>query len=105
MQKPVRTREELFNLISSNSKALIAFGVVRIAVFGSFVRNEATAESDVDFYVELLPEKKTLKNFLGLGDFLEELTQRKVEIVTPQSLSKYIGPYILKELQYVPLAA
>lgn len=42
---------------------------------------------------------------MRLGDLLEELTGRKIELVTLQSLSKYIGPYILKEVEYVPIAA
>ena len=38
-----------------------------------------------------------------LAFFLEELFQRKVEIVTPQGLSPYIGPRILNTVEYVPL--
>jgi hypothetical protein len=40
---------------------------------------------------------------MDLSFFLEELFGRKVEIVTPQSLSKFIGPHILKEVQHVSL--
>jgi predicted nucleotidyltransferase len=40
---------------------------------------------------------------MGLSFFIEELVGRKVEIVTPQSLSKFIGPHILNEVQYVSL--
>jgi len=36
---------------------------------------------------------------MRLGDLFEELTGRKIELVTPQSLSKYIGHYILKEVE------
>lgn len=42
---------------------------------------------------------------MELAFYLQNLLGRKVEIVTPQSLSKYIGPYILKEVEYVTLAA
>jgi predicted nucleotidyltransferase len=47
-------------------------------------------------------EKKTIRNLVDLGDFLEQLFQRKVEIVTPQGLSKHIGPFILKAVEYAP---
>jgi predicted nucleotidyltransferase len=40
---------------------------------------------------------------MDLSFFLEDLLGRKVELVTPQSLSKFIGPYILKEVQDVSL--
>jgi predicted nucleotidyltransferase len=52
--------------------------------------------------VDFLSERKTLKNLVELGEFLEQLFSKKVDIVTPQGLSKYIGPYILKEVHYVP---
>jgi predicted nucleotidyltransferase len=38
---------------------------------------------------------------MDLAFYLEELFGRKVEIVTPQSLSKHIGPHILKEVENV----
>ena len=56
----------------------------------------------MDFLVDFEKEKKTLKNLVGLGEFLEMLFEKKVDIVTPQGLSKYIGPYILKEVEYAP---
>lgn len=105
MQTPVNTREELFKLIQLNSKSILACGVLRIGVFGSFARDEATKTSDVDFMIEFDPGKANLKNLVDLGDLLESITLRKVELVSPQSLSKYIGPYIMKEVQYVSLAA
>ena len=76
------------------------YGVKQIGLFGSFVRDEGKADSDVDFLVDFEKEKKTLKNLVGLGEFLEMLFEKKVDIVTPQGLSKYIGPYILKEVEY-----
>lgn len=89
----------------ANQKQILAYGVTRLGIFGSFVRDEMKATSDVDFFAEIKIEYKTLKNFSALYDFLESLTGRKIEIVTPQSLSKYIGPYILKEVEYVSLAS
>jgi len=40
-----------------------------------------------------------------LAFYLEELTGRKIELVTPQSLNKFIGKYIVNEVEYVALAA
>jgi predicted nucleotidyltransferase len=105
MISPVKTKEELFQIIFSNSSELRKYGVKQLGVFGSFVRDEAKDDSDVDFLIDLIPEAKTFKNFMRLADFLESITGRKIEIVMPKSLSKYIGPYILKEVEYVTLAA
>jgi len=43
----------------------------------------------------------TYDNFIALGDFLQKITGRKVELVTRKSLSPFIGPYILSEVQDV----
>jgi uncharacterized protein len=102
---PVQNKQELYKLIQSVQQNIFAFGVVKIAVFGSFVRDEATEDSDVDFFMEFEPEAKTLKNFIGLKNYLQNLLGRKVEIVTPQSLNEFIGKYILKEIEYVAIAA
>jgi hypothetical protein len=103
--KPINTKQELFSIIKLQQQNILAFGVIKIGVFGSFARDTANEESDVDFFIEFKPESKTLKNFLGLKYYLEELLQRKIEIVTPQSLNKFIGKYILQEIEYVAIAA
>lgn len=50
-----------------------------------------------------MPGKKTFDNFIDLSETLEELLHRRVELVTRESLSPYIGPRILDEIEYVPL--
>jgi len=72
------------------------FSVRRIGVFGSFARSEAGAESDVDVLVEF--ERPTFDNFMELCFYLEDLFERKVELVTPDSLSQYILPYVNREV-------
>jgi len=37
--------------------------------------------------------------------FLEELLGRKIELVTTDSISPYIKPHVLKEVEYVPLSS
>lgn len=82
---------------------LADYGVTQIGLFGSYLRNEATEESDIDLLVNIQKDKKTLKNFLALNYYLEDLFGRKVELVTIQSLSPYIGPHILKTVIYAPI--
>jgi hypothetical protein len=45
--------------------------------------------------------QKTFDHFMALSFLLEDLLQRRVELVTPEGLSPYIGPYILQEVEYV----
>ena len=105
MNTPVQNKKELIERILANKEKIFSFGVTRIGIFGSFVRDEAKETSDVDFFAEITLEYKTLRNLSALYDFLEGLTGRKVEIVTPQSLNKFIGKYILQEVEYVAFAA
>ena len=91
--------------LQGNATAIRDFGVLKLGVFGSFARDTATPQSDVDLFVEFDAKKKTLRNLLGLSRYLENLLGRKVELITPGSLNPFIGKYILEEVQYVALAA
>ena len=84
---------------------MVEYGVSRLGLFGSFVRNEQDEKSDVDFLVEFENGKKTYKNFIRLAYFLEELVGRRIELLTPESLSPYMRPHILREVEYVQLGS
>ena len=101
----VTNKEEVMVLLREHGAAIRAFGVQRLGLFGSFARDEARTDSDVDLFVEFDPAQKTLKNLVGLSRFLQELMGRKVEIVTPGSLNRFTGKYIVQEVEYVALAA
>ena len=97
----VQTKDTILSLIQQNRNHIRAFGVKRLGLFGSFVRGRQDDSSDVDILVEFEPGQKTLDNFISLLFFLEELFERQVELVTLESLSPYIGPRILNEVEYV----
>jgi uncharacterized protein len=80
-------------------------GVVRLALFGSVLRGEATPESDIDLLVEFAPGAKNFDRFMALADLLEERLGRRVELVTIEALSPFIGPRILAEAKDVLRAA
>lgn len=103
MQAKVQNKEKLLSLIASNSSRIRNYGVRTLGLFGSFARNEQNEQSDVDLLVDFETEKETYRNFIDLAYYMEELLGRKVEIVTRNGLSPYIGPHILKEVQNVPL--
>jgi len=93
----------ILQALASNKQTLTSFGVKEIGLFGSFACSEQQEESDIDLLVDIQPEKKTFRNFMQLAYYLEELFGRKVELVTKQSLSPYIGPHILNTVQYAAL--
>lgn len=95
------TKSEIIKQLQSNEQCLLDYGVLEIGLFGSFANNKANYDSDIDILVNLKKENKTFKNFMSLNYFLEKLFNRKVDLVTKQSLSPYIGPHILKSVEYV----
>jgi hypothetical protein len=99
----VSTKNEILRLLEKNKAKLTAFGVKKFSLFGSFLFDQASDQSDVDLLVEFEPDQKTFTNFINLVFFLEELLGRRVEIVTTESLSPYIGPHILREAEDVPI--
>jgi len=103
MINKVSNKQVLFSTLLSNSEVIKSFGVAKLGVFGSFITGKQKNESDVDFLVEFYPNQKSYDNYIDLSYYLEGLLGRKVELVTPQSLSKYIGPHILNQTEYVAI--
>ena len=104
MQQNDLHNNQILAKLSAHSHELVRFGVREIGLFGSFARDEAHAKSDIDILVDIEQERKTFRNFMALSYYLEDLFDRKVDLVTRQSLSPYIGPHILKTVQYASLA-
>jgi len=94
-------KNSIFEVLRQNKRVFFDFGVKRLGVFGSFVRGEQDEKSDIDVLVEFDKDKKNYKNYMAINDYLEDLFDRKVDVVTKESLSRYIGPYIKKEVEYV----
>ena len=105
METAIKTKQDIIDVINHHESHLRSLGVRRIGLFGSFVRGEQTPDSDIDLLVEFEQGRKTFDSFMKLCFFLEEVLQHKTELVTVESLSPYIGPHILKEVEYVAFAA
>ena len=98
------SKQEIFKTIQENKEIIKSFGVTEIGLFGSYVRDEQTESSDIDILVDILKEKKTLKNYIDFCDLLESLFKNnKIDIVSKKGLSEFIGPHILKEVNYVKI--
>ena len=75
-------------------------GAYNVRLFGSVARGEADEASDVDILVELEPNR----SLLDLGGFLadmQDLLQRRVDVVTERGLKNRIRDRVLQEA--VPL--
>ena len=86
-------REEILRIATRH-------GVRQVYVFGSVARGDAGPDSDIDFLVEVGPTHSSWFP-AGLIVELEDLLERKVEVITRESLHWYIRDRVLKEA--VPL--
>ncbi len=75
-------------------------GAYNVRVFGSVRRGEAEPDSDVDLLVSM-QKGKTLLDFVGLWQDLEELLGCKVDVISDGGISPYLREQILAEA--VPL--
>jgi hypothetical protein len=75
--------------------------VLKAYLFGSYVRGEATEESDVDLLVELDYSQRIGLRYVQMILDLEDLLHKKVDLVSEEGLSKYIRPYIEAEKQLI----
>ena len=101
----VQNKEEVLALLRQHGAQLRRYGVKRCGLFGSFARGQQNIGSDIDLLVEFESGSKSFDNFMSLAFFLEEVMGRKVDLITTESLSPYIGPRILHEVEYAPLGA
>jgi predicted nucleotidyltransferase len=72
------------------------YGARNLRVFGSAARGEDRAHSDVDLLVDMDPDRSLL-DIVGLGQNLEELLDRRVDVLTGASLHPALRDRILAE--------
>ncbi len=73
---------------------------VRASIFGSYARGDASQTSDLDLLVEFEPSISLL-TFVRYKRELEKLLGKKVDLLTPASISPYIFPKIQKDLKLI----
>jgi uncharacterized protein len=96
------TKENILQTLKSNKSNLSKLGIRNVGLFGSYLRNEQSSKSDIDLLIDFEPEKETFDNYMAVYDLFERLFKgEKIEVVTKNGLSQYIGPKILNEVQYV----
>jgi uncharacterized protein len=99
-EKRMSRKESILELLGSHADALHRMGVAAIGLFGSVVRGEDTPASDIDILVEFEEQQSTFCNFNALCDFLERTIGDHYDLVTRKSLSPYMKPHILDEVEY-----
>jgi predicted nucleotidyltransferase len=93
---PVPRREDILVALRNAKPLLDSFGVAQVSLFGSFARDEARGDSDVDVLVEFA-RPIGMFDFVRLQRELGARIGRKVELVTPAALKPQLRAQILAE--------
>ena len=95
------TRDSILSTLKIHKAEFSKFGIASVGLFGSYIRNEQSDESDIDLLIDFESGKATFDNLMAFCDAVEDIFENeKVEVVTKNSLSPYIGPQILNEVVY-----
>ena len=95
------SRQEILQVLADNKQVLMTrFGVTRLALFGSSVRDATRADSDVDVLVAF-DGPATSERYFGVQFFLEDLLGKPVDLVTEKALRAELRPFIEKEAVHV----
>ena len=89
-------RQSVVTCLKERLDIIRGFNVKSLALFGSVARDEATPDSDLDFLVEF-EGAVTLRNYMGLKFFLEELFGCSVDLVSKRKLKPLIRESVLEE--------
>lgn len=77
------------------------FGIASIGLFGSVARGEDTPESDIDILYVFKPGFDSYDAYYDLSEYLEELFERSVDLVSPDYLKPRIKQNILREAMFL----
>ncbi len=101
----MKTLDELRQILSPQKQSLCdTYQITDLRIFGSYARGEQTETSDVDFlvdYTDYIENAPTLIDLIKLRDYLSELLEMKVDIVTKNGLKPQIRERVLAEAIYV----
>jgi predicted nucleotidyltransferase len=90
-------RKQALEILKRTKPELVKrFGVTRLALFGSTVRNEARDDSDIDIVVSF-DAPATSKKFFGVQFLLEDELGQPVDLVTEKALRSELKPFIEQE--------
>jgi len=90
-------KQEIFKKVIS---ILVRHRVKKIAIFGSYARDETRPGSDIDILVEF-SEKKSLLDLVGIEQELSDALGMKVDLVTEKSISPYLIDRIKSEMKVI----
>lgn len=98
MQQAELTAETILAALNAHSAKLYELGARKLGLFGSFVRGEQTPDSDIDILVTMATPDYFA--FTDVMFYLEDLFERRVDLVAEKQLREELRPYIMSEVIY-----
>lgn len=92
-------KQDIKRILKEHKDILDKYKVRTIGLFGSYVRGEQREDSDIDLLVEFY--EPNYSNLINLVYSLEDLLNKKVEVVCEGGVSPYIEPHIKREVEYI----
>jgi uncharacterized protein len=94
-------KKEIIKIIRNSKPEMESiYGVKKLGLFGSYVREKQGKRSDIDLLVTFNRDID-LFDFLDLREYLESRLSAKVDLVMASALKPAIGKRILSEVEYV----
>ena len=88
-------KEEILEKLKEINKK--KYSILKLGLFGSFSKNSDTANSDIDILVKMEFKKGMYQNFCNLHKRLEEIFQKKVDLVDESMFEyKFKNPKVQK---------
>jgi predicted nucleotidyltransferase len=77
------------------------FHVIDVGIFGSFIKGEETALSDIDILVTFEKGHKDFFNYMRMKNYLGELIGLEVDLVIKEAVKPGLREKIFHEVEYV----
>ena len=94
---------EILSTIKENDSKISEFGVKEIGLFGSYSMNKQTENSDIDILVKFYEGKKNFDNYMDLKFYLQDLFNKKVDLVIADNIKSELEEEILGSVKYARL--
>ena len=96
----MQSRDDILQTLAKHEQELRHLGVRSLLIFGSTARNEHVVNSDVDVLVDL--ETKSFDAYMDVKEFLTNVLERPVDLVTRDALKPALRNRILEECVHAP---
>jgi len=101
MERLFMDKNDIIKVIRGRKTVLASrYGVRRLGLFGSYLKNQQRKKSDIDLLVQF-DRDIDLFDFIDLREYLETQLNAKVDLVMESALKPNIGKRILQEVEYV----